>query len=88
MLLPLSVADGRLPQVTMTSEWTSTIDDSDGDLNTTTTANFSVTPNTPPRVAGHHQPGRARCHRHVSFLSAAERTNMVYNGLTFAVFSR
>lgn len=44
MLLPLSVADGRLPQVTMTSEWTSTIDDSDGDLNTTTTASFSVIP--------------------------------------------
>lgn len=73
----------------MTSEWTTTFDHSDSHLSMTTTmANFSVLPRTPPRIACQRLPRSPHCHRHASCPSAAERTATVYSDLTFAVFSR
>src|ERR1035437_5016994 len=45
----------------MTRGWTSTVDDSDDLLNTTTTATFSTLLRTPPRATGRHQDVCACC---------------------------
>ena len=63
---PLSVVDGRLPQVMLRS----------------------ALPRTPPRATARSQPRHEGDCGRVSCMAAAERTCLVFNCLTVAVFSR